>query len=99
MSDFQDAKTKRAIFAAMTAERELEQLRFSLIYLEDVDESCTTALTLLERISERWARDTAAKVARSNRDMDAMHAELSAAADSLLRQWSGDLSAMARAAE
>lgn len=95
MSDFQDAKTKRAIFAAMTAERNLEQLRGNLIYCDDVDESNTVALSLLERISERWTRETSLKVFRANRKMASIHTELSAAADRLLREYSSDLHQLA----
>lgn len=97
MSDFQEARTKRAIFAAMEAERRLEELSNGLIYRSDVEEANTAALELLERLGGKWARDTARRIAPIANDMAAIHAELSAATDKLLRDYSNDLGAMARA--
>lgn len=97
MSDFQEARTKRAIFQAMESERRLDELTHGLIYRADIEEAAAVALELLERLGGGWARETAARLAPITDDMGALHIELSAAVDKFLRAYSDDLAAMAKA--
>jgi hypothetical protein len=93
MSDFQEARAKRMEFAALDAERQVDDLRAGLIAREDVEASLLAAEDLLRRLAAGWARAAAAEVGGID-DLASIRAHLEVSANGLLVHFSTDLAAM-----